>query len=209
MENHLIITVIIIIIIFIIIYFIKNHEFNINQTVGIISTVDGKMYKVHTKHPNPQKAANTFAELNRRITNLIKFLSERYNDNSERCNVVRKLISVYNSSNLIENSPKNSSGDTSYTINKGSIIAICLRDPLFFDIHNIDILTFVLLHEMVHIAIIDIDHPEKFWSTFRFILEEAEKIGIYTRFNFELQPVFYCGLKVDYNPLLDPTIRPI
>ena len=68
---------------------------------------------------------------------------------------VELLLARYNQDNLAENSPRDPTGDTAYSLNKGAIVAICLRDRTRPDsIHDIEILTFVTLHDMPHIAIV-------------------------------------------------------
>jgi hypothetical protein len=190
-------------------------RFTIEQTHAVVSSVDGMRYRVHEGHAGPQRAADTLARLNARIIDLMRHLRGRYlrgggdglAAHPQRREAVLQLLARYNPDNLAENSPKDPSGDTSYTIDKGAVVAICLRDR---DpggdsrIHDIDTLTFVTLHEMAHIAIKDIDHPPRFWSAFRFILEEAEAAGVYTSPRYEQAPRQYCGVKIDYNPRYDP-----
>lgn len=186
-------------------------RFTIEQTREVVSRVDGMRYRVHEGHTGPQRAADTLAALNGRVIDLMRFLRGRYLRGAdgelhpERREAVRRLLARYNPDNLAENSPKDPSGDTSYTLDKGAVVAICLRerDPRVNDIHDLDTLTFVTLHEMVHIAIEDVDHPPRFWSAFRFILEEAEDAGIYTSPRYAQAPRQYCGVKIDYNPRYD------
>lgn len=196
-------------------------RFTIEQTREVVSRVDGMRYRVHEGHTGPQRAADTLADLNGRVIDLMRFLRGRYLRGAdgelrpERREAVRRLLARYNPDNLAENSPKDPSGDTSYTLDKGAVVAICLRererdpaargDPRVNDIHDLDTLTFVTLHEMTHIAIEDVDHPPRFWSAFRFILEEAEDAGVYTSPRYAQAPRQYCGVKIDYNPRYDPS----
>ena len=61
-------------------------------------------------------------------------------------------------------------------------------------------LTFVALHELSHIASKSIGHTEEFWSNFKFILHEAEEIGIYKVVDYSKNNVQYCGMKITSNP---------
>lgn len=190
-------------------------QFTIEQTTPLVSAVDGMKYRVHEGHAAPQKAADTLAELNLRVIDLMRFLRGRYVRNPdgkhypERRDAVRRLLMRYNPDNLAENSPRDPTGDTSYTIDKGAIVALCLRDRGSATIHDFDTLMFVTLHEMAHIAIEDIDHPPRFWSAFRFLLEEAEEGGIYESPDFLQHPRWYCGVNIDYNPRFDPNVQSI
>lgn len=152
----------------------RDH-FTIEQTTRVVSHVDGLTYRVHEGHPGFQRAADTLAALNKRTIDLLRYLRKKYavrpypNDGSlppfalhpARAAAVRNLLRRYNPDNLAENSPDDPSKDTSYVQDKGSIVAICLRERGSPNnpIHNLDMLTFVTLHEMSHIAIDDIDHP--------------------------------------------------
>lgn len=198
-------------------------HFTIEQTHEVVSHIDGLNYRVHGSHAGPQQAADTLATLNGRIIDLMRYFRGRYLRGAdgdlypERREAVRRLLERYNPDNLAENSPKDPSGDTSYTLDKGAIVAICLRerdpaasgDPHAHDIHDLDTLTFVTLHEMTHIAIDDIDHPPRFWSAFRFILEGAEDAGVYTSPQYAQAPRQYCGVNIDYNPRFDKNTTPL
>ena len=187
-------------------------RFTIEHTHEVVSHVDGMRYRVHEGHAGSQQAADTLASLNGRILDLLRSLRGRYLRGAagelspDRRKAVRQLLARYNPDNLAENSPKDPSGDTSYTLDKGAIVAICLRerDRAHDDIHDLGTLTFVTLHEMAHIAVDDIDHPPRFWSAFRFLLEEAEAAGIYTSPRYAQAPRRYCGVNIDYNPRFDP-----
>jgi len=124
----------------------------------------------------------------------------------EIIDAIDKLLNRYNPDNLIENSPKDKQ-DTSYTLNKGSTIAFCLREKdSTTQLHDLNTLIFVAIHELAHIAIDDNDHPPKFWKMFKFLLEEAELGGIYKSKDYKKNPVHYCGMEVNYNPIYDSNV---
>ena len=185
-------------------------RFTIEQTTARVSTVDGMPYRIHEGHAGPQAAADALAVLNRRIVDLLRALRARYArgppGHAARCAATARLLARYNPDNIAENSPTDPSGDTSYTIDKGAVVALCLRErgPAAGALHDLDTLTFVALHEMAHIAVEDVDHPPHFWSAFRFLLEEAEAAGVYTSPRYEQAPRQYCGMSINYNPRYDP-----
>ena len=90
-------------------------------------------------------------------------------------------------------------GYTSYSINKGEQIILCLRnnDKLV----DINTLFFVVLHEFAHLATESIGHTEEFWDNFRWILEEAINIGLYIKQDFKIKNVEYCGMSITSSPL--------
>ena len=69
-------------------------------------------------------------------------------------------------------------------------------------------MTFVLVHELTHIAIEAPGHPQRFWRVFRFLLEEALQARLLQGVNYMRTPTVYCGIAIDYNPLYDPTLAP-
>lgn len=118
----------------------------------------------------------------------------------------------YNPDHIFENSPKDITGDTSYTINKGDTIALCLRhknSDKKYRIDELNTLMFVDLHELSHIATTAEDHPPEFWRTFKFVLEEAEEIGIYEIVDYSRAPVRYCGIEITSSPLFDRSLSAI
>lgn len=203
----------------------------ITSTVAVRSNFDGATYRVHGDLEDPGRAADLLARLNRRATALVGSLRRRYLGSGgippllpaaartpARLSCVRNLINRYNPDNFVENSYKDSSGDSSYCIDKGAILAICLRTradnggaaAAAGQFQDEETLFFVTLHELTHMTIEEIDHPRRFWSAFRFILEEAEVAPVsYRSPNFERRPVSYCGIRVDYNPRYDPGVASI
>ena len=69
------------------------------------------------------------------------------------------------------------SGDKSYTINKKKVY-LCLTDEND-EYYNINMLTYVLLHELSHVICDEIGHTQKFHDIFKEVLKEAKKLKIY------------------------------
>jgi hypothetical protein len=206
---------ILIIIISILIYYsykiirLKYDKFSIDHNSSIYTEKDGRKYYVHNMHDNMQVAADMFAEINKVTTEIIEYIYYNYKDspNIRKRNVAKNLMARYDVNNLRENSPLNIERDTSYTINKGDIIAICIRSGREHnEIHDFSTITFVVLHEITHLSIAAYDHPDEFWEVFKFILIEAEDGGFYTSPDFLRYPREYCGIKINYNPRYDQAI---
>ena len=68
---------------------------------------------------------------------------------------------------------------------------------------DLNTLTFVAIHELSHIASKSIGHNEEFWNNFKFLLEEAEIIGVYKPEDYKEDPKNYCGMKITDNPYYD------
>jgi hypothetical protein len=177
-------------------------------------------YKVHEDLENPRQAAQIMDRLNTTAHTLIDHLVQKYNDpiNMEKVKpvyqqIVKKGIEAlkknFRTANLEENLPSRSGGDTSYVIDKGDVFAMCLRDPKnnnkLDDKYNN--LTFVLIHEMAHLAHSGWGHPVEFWEIFRFLLKEAVAIDMYQSVNYKQTGSPYCGIVVSYSPLYDTTLK--
>jgi hypothetical protein len=195
----------------------RADRFTLERTRPVLSTLDAAAYRVH---PSPERgdaqaAADLLAAANARAIALLRRLRGLYARGPAgaaapaRRAATLRLLARYNPDNLAENSPRDPSGDTSYSLDKGAVIALCLRDRASFGLHDLETLTFVALHEMAHVALEELDHPPRFWATFRFLLEEAEAGGIYRSPDYARAPVTYCGVRIDHSPRWDPQIRSI
>ena len=188
----------------------KSREtFSLKNTRLLTSDVDGYAYKVHPAHGGDE-AADTLAQLNARVVELLRSLRRRYirdprgQNYPDRVAATQRLLSLYNPDNLAENSPKDPTGDTSYTIDKGAILALCLRaKDGKYALHDLNMLTFVMIHELTHVAVEVYDHPTEFWVAFRWLIAEAVLAGIYQPQDFGRKPEWFCGTFVDYQPLYD------
>ena len=56
---------------------------------------------------------------------------------------------------------------------------------------------YVTIHELGHLGTKEIGHPSSFWDFFKFLLEEAITIGIYTKEDYASFPQRYCGIVID------------
>lgn len=83
---------------------------------------------------------------------------------------------------------------TSYSINKGEELSFCLRSKKNDSIHELNLLIYVALHEMAHIACPEIGHGPLFKKIFKFLTEIAIEIGIYNKIDYNIEPIEYCGM---------------
>jgi hypothetical protein len=193
----------------------RREQFGIERAVPLTSPVDGMPYRVHADHPEAEAAADSLALLNRRAVALARHLRRVYRDDpGPRGAATRALLARYNPDRIVENSPLDPSKDTSYTIDKGRVLALCLRNRGRDGagpgaLHDDGVLTFVLLHEMAHIASDEVGHPPGFWRTFKWLLLEAEAAGLYWSPDYAREPLVYCGLRIAYNPRYDADLPAI
>jgi hypothetical protein len=160
------------------------------------STVDDNSYLVRNL-PDKLEAANRLAEVRSRILRLMKHFKQSNTDNQ----IARDILKNFDAdpSRFSESTPDSSY--TSYTLNKGEKIHVCLRQKnATQDLVDVNVLTFVTLHEVGHIGTREIGHTPLFWNNFAWILKQAEELGIYEFQNFAEQPVPYCGISITDQP---------
>lgn len=198
------------------IYMQTRKIINSKGFVNVKSSIDGRTYKV-LDFPDSQKAANILAAINEKNIKLIEYMDKKYNSTTnssiltDRYNVGKLLVSRlkknYRTDRLEENHPVDTK-NTSYTEDKGKKIAYCLREKLSGEnkLQDMNIIEFVNLHEIAHIASSEYGHKDEFWSNFDFILEDANESGLHHVQDYSKDPQNYCGLVVAYNPYFDSTL---
>jgi hypothetical protein len=158
----------------------------------VVSTIDNRKYEVQVKD-DAQEAADLIAKIREKLVLLVNHLIKTY----PRDDRIERFKSNFNPDRLKEgiDDPKY----TSYSINKGEQIVLCLRTNN--KLMDLNTMMFVVLHEMAHVCSISIGHTEEFWSNFKWILEESINIGIYKKQDFKLKNVEYCGITITDSPL--------
>lgn len=120
---------------------------------------------------------------------------------------VTQLLKNYDSDQIHEISPLNKEGNTSYTENKERLV-LCLRKKEKnangeHELHDINTIMFVVLHELTHMMHDQWGHSVGFWVLFKFVLLNAVEAGVYYPINYADHPIKYCGLLLTYNPIYD------
>jgi hypothetical protein len=163
----------------------------------ILSHKDNKKYLVGKGKYNTE-SANLLAELNSKISFLIKNLKEE-NYNKTFYKNINLLISRFKPDNITENIF--TSGSTAYTVNKGEEVSFCLKTKEKNIIYDINTLTFVAIHELAHIGCVSIGHTKEFVDFFVFLLKTSINLGIYKYIDYSKTPVDYCGVNINETPL--------
>ena len=163
-----------------------------SKLTKIKSTIDNNEYYVQDKD-DAQAAANLIAEIRKKISRLSDHLNKSYPDDER----TKRLIENYKENSLREgvDDPRY----TSYSVNKGEEIVLCIRNNN--NLMELNTMMFVVLHEISHVVSESIGHTDEFWRNFRWILEESINIGIYTQQDFNKKPVEYCGMSITSSPL--------
>jgi WLM domain len=164
-------------------YMVGNLEY-------VKSTVDGREYLVQAL-PDKQAAADLLARIGNNLETLIHHLEKTAAGDPR----VVRIVTHFNRDALSEG--VDSDSYTSYSVNKGEKIVFCLRAKnAQKTLEDINMMMFVAIHELAHIASEDIGHTPEFWANFKWLLENAVNIGIYTKQDFEKKPREYCGMTV-------------
>lgn len=150
-------------------FLVHNDKFK-KESANILSEIITRMYKLRNHLVNNK---GDFPEFKDSISLLEQNLSQ------ER-------------TNIYENSPN--SDYTSYSVNKGEEVVFCLKSKKTGELHKINLLMYVAIHEMAHIGCHEIGHTELFKKIFEFYAKESIKIGIYKYDDYDSNPVEYCGM---------------
>lgn len=170
----------------VILLFIQRHY---NEVEYVKSRIDQRNYLVR-KLPHSQEAADYLADVNAKLMQLTRHMMAKYGDQNPE---VQQLYRNYNPNALSEGSYE--SGYTSYTVNKGEKMVLCIRqkDTTFVDKNTI---MYVAIHELAHVMTTTLQHDENFWRNFKFLLQEAVALNIYKKVDFKQDPQDYCGIKI-------------
>ena len=158
------------------------------------SDINGKNYRVR-KLEDKQQAADFLAETHIKLDEACKILENNHPDDER----VIRLKKRFPYTTLAESDGYGS--QTSYSINKGEKIVLCLRAKDGSNrLVDKNLLLFVALHELSHIMTKSIGHTDEFWDNFKFVLKNCQGSGLYQCINFEENPKAYCGITVTSTP---------
>ena len=165
--------------------------------VSVKSSVDGQTYKVRDM-ADKQAAADMMAKIRLKMKKLKIHLEGTFPDKPQVVLLKRNFDAEAH--RLGEATPDDEF--TSFAVNKGESVHFCLRQRENGNESLVqeNIVTFVAIHEMGHIITKSIGHGPDFWNNFGWLLQESERIGIYTHQNFAAHPVSYCGMKITDEP---------
>jgi hypothetical protein len=194
-------TIIIIIMMIIFIYFIKYCSAG-KDISYIKSNMNEKFYMVRNL-PDKLTAVNTIA----RLVNDLKILINKCHqdlklekkDENKMKLYINRMYSRFNDIAFRESSAD--SPYTSYTVNKGDEMVLCLRSKKTGKIHDYNILLYVAIHELAHVGCTEIGHTPLFFEINRYLLRKAIRLGLYKYEDYKIYEKTYCGMKVNNNVL--------
>ena len=199
------ILIVLCVLLWIVIFYPKDTILDYFTTDFTKSNLDNRIYKVVGGLSDKNEAADILATLNEFMIQYLKYIKINVINNSNqplyKQEFFNRILNNYNIDTIFENEPK--PGEvTSFVADKGKQFGICLRKKgeLKNQFHKLDILKFVMLHELTHLGCISYGHKTEFWSSFKIVLSEAVKSGLYKPINYLKKPETYCGIPVNSNP---------
>ena len=180
-----------ILLIVIIAVFIKVQNTNV---IYVKSDLDKQYYLVRDLN-DKQQASNILAKIKQNILGLTEYLKQNIGKYPEYRDYIEQLASRIKNVEVLESTED--SVYTSYSVNKGEQIVFCLRSRhIHNQIHKFNLLMYVVLHEMSHVACPEYGHTLLFKKIFAFITTIAIQLGLYSKIDFGQNAEEYCGLMI-------------
>jgi predicted metal-dependent hydrolase len=177
------------IILFLFLFINKTHEMLVDDRV-FVEAFDGRKYRVRNTQKK-KETANVLARLNGKIVHFLTRLQQT--DSVERKPMIARMIKRYNPATFSEG--KVDKRFTSYTVNKGEEVVLCLRTRDGRDaLYDENLIFYVTLHELAHIASVTEEHNDEFNDNFAYLLSKASQWGLFKKVN---EPFHYCGMDVN------------
>lgn len=183
-------------------YFVMYFKDSKYPVAYVKSTIDKESYLVRNL-PDKQEAADRLARVRQKILILQKHLKQTHMEKP----FVKQMIDNFDCSadRFSESTPD--AQFTSYSVNKGEKIFMCLRQRNEKEeLVQENIILFVALHEMSHVGTVSVGHTPEFWNNFAWLLKQAEATKIYEYSNFAAHPVEYCGVHITDAPTYKETV---
>lgn len=137
----------------------------------------------------------------RKTINILNIAMNDIKINTKFSNQIKTIYNKLKSTEIITSFINNNDNETSYNINKGEQIILCLKSKKSGKFHDINTLMYVFIHEISHIGCANYEHDNSFYDLNLYLLNIAIKHNIYKFVNYELHPVEYCGMELNSNIL--------
>ena len=147
-----------------------------------------------------QTTANILSYNRQKILKLIKYLDDNRDKYKEHEIYIDRLVDKITDVNIVENNGEGK--ETSYSVNKGEELVLCVRSKLNWNkFHDNNLLFYVILHELSHIASPEYEeaynnHGPIFKNTFSFLTNVAVDMKLYNKIDFNTKSEEYCGIYI-------------
>ena len=187
------------------------YWYNYGKMTYIKSPIDNNFYMVRDL-PDKYTAVNLLATMRLNILKLKDHLNSKKNtDYKEYKQYIEQLSNRIHDVTISESrgneDVKDENGEhkevvTSYSVNKGEELYLCIRSKNTNKIHDINDLLYVALHEVAHIGCPEIGHTDLFFKINLYLLKKAVEFNLYKYDNYNNKPREYCGINLN-NTLLN------
>jgi hypothetical protein len=175
------------------------YKYIYDGTEYVKSTIDNNYYRVRSVYQKQQKA-NILAILYIKLNTIVSSLERSNSDNPN----VQQLVNNWNNGVSIKETGKLET-DAAYVINK-KYISFCLPDTTGA-LNEINLMTYVAIHELAHIMSFEIGHGPEFVRNFDFLLRYAKTLKYLDPITNTYIPVYiqldklntannFCGVKL-------------
>lgn len=161
-----------------------SKNFSLKDDRVMVEAYDGRMYLVRDV-PTKKDTADMMAALNAKVL----FLLRQMKQSGAKPVMVARLVQRYRPEVLAEGRIHKKL--TSYTVNKGERVVLCMRSRDADSLYPENVLFSVLLHELAHVASLSEGHGDEFNENLGILTKEAETAGLLRREKVELD---YCGI---------------
>ena len=172
-----------------------NERLNYYKVILVKSDIDSNLYLVRDQE-DKQLAANLLSKIWMNMQKLDKYLFENKDKYPKYEKYIKQMNEKLKSSKIQEST--DNGVYTSYSINKGEQLIFCLRSRKQNNnkLHDLNLLMYVVIHEMAHVACPEFGHTDLFKRIFAFLATEAVKLNIYEKIEFRTDNREYCGLTI-------------
>ena len=199
MKRSIVIKIFLVILLLTLVYLF--YQFIYDGTEHYRSKVDNNLYKIR-KGENSQLRADILATLNKKFGIVINALKNdpKYNT----LDSVKRLANTWKNGITIKEIG-NMESDAAYVINK-KYMSFCIQTKTGkYNMSDINLITYVGLHELAHIMSVEIGHGPEFVQNFELLLSYAKKLTYFDTILNEEVPLYiqlnkiktadnYCGV---------------
>ena len=187
---------------------VHGYTYVYDDTDWFTSTINNQKYRVRNGPESiKQMKCDLLANLNNKLNFIIISLSKEPNKSDS----VNRLLNNW-SRGIVIKEIGSMEPEAAYVINK-QYLSICLKNFCNsencqkYTLDNINLLTYVGIHEMAHIMSEEIGHGDEFKTNFKYLLDYSKNLKLYDPLLKEEFPVFielnklktpdsYCGVSI-------------
>ena len=196
------------IIVCVLLIIIINYTYVYDDTDWFTSTISNQKYRVRN---GPESIKQIKCDLLANLNNKLNFIIISLSKEPNKSDSVNRLLNNW-SRGIVIKEIGSMEPEAAYVINK-QYLSICLKNFCNsencqkYTLDNINLLTYVGIHEMAHIMSEEIGHGDEFKTNFKYLLDYSKNLKLYDPLLKEEFPVFielnklktpdsYCGVSI-------------